>query len=168
MMEGCPPVNQFFSHCCLFAISVAGKTDIGHWMFEATCRTGPSRFASQIFCSCCIVSQSVVLPAPTCAILRVSTAATVLQRERCQLMLLWTMEHSMSCCHLPAFGEHGNSAVDADASCTTAVVLCAAPGTSFDLQVRRHCRPCTPVGVARVHSSIGRDLLSCGGVCKAR
>ena len=46
--------KQFFSHCCLFAMSVAGRTDIGHRIFEevistvATCQTGPSSFASQI------------------------------------------------------------------------------------------------------------------------
>ena len=45
-------LKQFFSHCCLFAMSVAGRTDIGHRMFEkvtsavATCQTGPSSFAS--------------------------------------------------------------------------------------------------------------------------
>ena len=148
-------LRQFFSHCCLVAMSVAVRTDIGHRLFEevistvATCRTGPSSVASQIFRSCCNVSQSVGLPAHMCAILHVSTAATVLQRERWQLMLAWAIKHRISCCHLPAFGEHGNSAVDADASWTTAVVLCAAPGTCFDLQVRRLCMPCTPEGLAR-------------------
>ena len=151
-------------------MSVAVRTDIGHRLFEevistvATCRTGPGSVASQIFRSCCNVSRSVGLPAHMCAILCVSTAATALQRERWQLMLAWAIKHRISCCHLPAFGEHGNSAVDADASWTTAVVLCAAPGTCFDLQVRRLCMPCTPEGLARVHSSIVRDSLSCGRV----
>ena len=32
-------LKQFFSHCCLLAVSVAGRTDIGHGMFEEVIST---------------------------------------------------------------------------------------------------------------------------------
>ena len=98
----------------------------------ASRRTGPSGFASKFFCSCCVVSQSIVLHAHAYAILRVSTAATGCLRE-------------MMPSHLAAFGEHVDGAVDADASWTTAVVPRTAPETFFVLQAlpalhATHCR----------------------------
>ena len=59
-------LKQFFSHCCLFAMSVAGRTDIGQRMFEkvisavAACQTGPSSFeAPHAALQCCQLTVSV-------------------------------------------------------------------------------------------------------------
>ena len=76
------------------------------------------------------------MPAHTCAIMRVATAATALQCERGQLICHWPWKHKMSCSCLAAFGEHVDGAVDADASWTISVVLHTAPRTFVDLQVR--------------------------------
>ncbi|CAE7488758.1 unnamed protein product [Symbiodinium necroappetens] len=85
--------------------------------------------------SCCVVSQSIVLPARTCAISRVSIAATGWQRE-------------MMPSHLAAFGEHVDGGVDADASWTTAVVLRTATETFFVLQAlpALHATDCRVTG----------------------
>ena len=32
-------LKQFFLHCCILAVSVAGRTDIGHGMFEEVIST---------------------------------------------------------------------------------------------------------------------------------